>query len=267
MSSRDPLAGEYPLARPYSKYARLYDELGQSEFALAVMPLVEAAAERYGVSPGRALDLACGTGTAALHLAERGWEVTAVDGAPEMLRIARQKALEAGAPVTFLRQKMERLEVDAGFGLVVCLYDSLNYLLTLADLEAAVAAVAAILSPGGVFFFDVNTIRCLAEEWSNRVVEERCSSAALIHLYSYDPGSRIGTLELVCVHNGPDRIVKFREVHRERAHTREEIEGALRRAGLHLLEEFSFPELAEPSDRSSRLVYIAMKQEPGVRRP
>src|ERR1035437_1483741 len=34
------------------------------------------------LEPGRALDLACGTGRNALWLAEHGWSVTAVDGSP-----------------------------------------------------------------------------------------------------------------------------------------------------------------------------------------
>lgn len=35
-----------------------------------------------GLPPGKALDLACGSGRNALWLAERGWTVTAVDRAP-----------------------------------------------------------------------------------------------------------------------------------------------------------------------------------------
>lgn len=35
--------------------------------------------------PGRALDLACGTGRNALWLAQRGWQVTAVDGSPSAI--------------------------------------------------------------------------------------------------------------------------------------------------------------------------------------
>ena len=39
--------------------------------------------------PGRALDLACGTGRHALHLARLGWQVTAVDIEPEAIRQLR----------------------------------------------------------------------------------------------------------------------------------------------------------------------------------
>ena len=44
--------------------------------------------------PGRALDLACGTGHNALWLAANGWSVTAVDGSPTAVELLRRR--EAG---------------------------------------------------------------------------------------------------------------------------------------------------------------------------
>ncbi|MCL4237722.1 MAG: class I SAM-dependent methyltransferase [Anaerolineae bacterium] len=55
-----------------------------------------AALERDGRPAGRALDLGCGTGTTALYLAERGWEVVGVDFAPNAIWRARRKAQRAG---------------------------------------------------------------------------------------------------------------------------------------------------------------------------
>lgn len=69
--------------------------------------LVQAARD---LQPGRALDLACGAGRNAIWLASRGWEVVAVDGAAEAIRILRELApqvdarvddLETGAPLPF----------------------------------------------------------------------------------------------------------------------------------------------------------------------
>jgi tellurite methyltransferase len=51
--------------------------------------LVEAASIR---PPGRALDLACGTGRNALWLAQQQWNVTAVDGSPTAIEILRERA-------------------------------------------------------------------------------------------------------------------------------------------------------------------------------
>jgi SAM-dependent methyltransferase len=43
-------------------------------------------------TPGRALDLGCGTGTNAITLCERGWRVTGVDFSPRAIAAARRKA-------------------------------------------------------------------------------------------------------------------------------------------------------------------------------
>lgn len=55
--------------------------------------VIEAAA---GMPAGRALDLACGAGRNSLFLARNGWDVVAIDGSPEAIRIAKQRAKRIG---------------------------------------------------------------------------------------------------------------------------------------------------------------------------
>jgi tellurite methyltransferase len=62
--------------------------------------------------PGRALDLACGTGRNALWLAERGWDVTAVDGASVAIETLRARAAERGLPVKALVADLEKTEFE-----------------------------------------------------------------------------------------------------------------------------------------------------------
>jgi ubiquinone/menaquinone biosynthesis C-methylase UbiE len=50
-------------------------------------------------TPGRAIDLGCGTGTNVVTLAQHGWQVTGVDFAPRAIRIAKRKARHAGIRV------------------------------------------------------------------------------------------------------------------------------------------------------------------------
>jgi tellurite methyltransferase len=54
--------------------------------------LIETAKQ---LKPGKALDLACGTGRNALWLAEQGWSVTAVDGSPVAIETLRHRASES----------------------------------------------------------------------------------------------------------------------------------------------------------------------------
>lgn len=60
--------------------------------------------------PGRALDLACGAGRNSLWLAEQGWRVTAVDGAPAAIEILRNRASERGVTVDAKVADLERGE-------------------------------------------------------------------------------------------------------------------------------------------------------------
>lgn len=50
---------------------------------------------------GRALDIGCGTGTNAVYLAGRGYDVVGVDFAPRALERARRRAADAGVSVAF----------------------------------------------------------------------------------------------------------------------------------------------------------------------
>lgn len=47
---------------------------------------------RHDGSPGRALDLGCGPGTTAIHLARHGWHTVGVDFAPNAIARARKRA-------------------------------------------------------------------------------------------------------------------------------------------------------------------------------
>ncbi|MFF1301448.1 class I SAM-dependent methyltransferase [Streptomyces sp. NPDC058307] len=58
--------------------------------------------DRDLVTVGRALDLGCGPGRNALHLASRGFEVDAVDLSPAAVAWAEERARDAGADVRFV---------------------------------------------------------------------------------------------------------------------------------------------------------------------
>ncbi|GHE46889.1 methyltransferase [Streptosporangium violaceochromogenes] len=59
--------------------------------------------DRGLITAGHALDLGCGPGRNAVHLAARGFEVDAVDLSPQAVAWAEDRAREAGAEVRFHR--------------------------------------------------------------------------------------------------------------------------------------------------------------------
>jgi ubiquinone/menaquinone biosynthesis C-methylase UbiE len=74
------------------------------------------------VSDRRILDMATGTGRAALALAKRGALVTGVDASSEMLDVARKRAADAGLTIDFAKGDAHALAyADRSFDGVVCL--------------------------------------------------------------------------------------------------------------------------------------------------
>jgi tellurite methyltransferase len=78
------------------RYATPHDKPG-----IPTPLLVETATK---LIPGRALDLACGTGRNAVWLAEHGWDVTAVDGSAAAIEILRQRDPRVDARVANLEK-------------------------------------------------------------------------------------------------------------------------------------------------------------------
>ncbi len=65
-------------------------------------------------TPGRALDLGCGTGTNAITLAQRGWQVTGVDFTPQAIRRARRKVIKNHVAVELLHEDVLNLPLEIG---------------------------------------------------------------------------------------------------------------------------------------------------------
>jgi cyclopropane fatty-acyl-phospholipid synthase-like methyltransferase len=71
-------------------------------------------------SPGRALDLGCGTGTNVIQLAQHGWQVVGVDFVKKAVRMAERKAELSGVEAEFIVDDVSKLAaVDGLFDFVL----------------------------------------------------------------------------------------------------------------------------------------------------
>jgi ubiquinone/menaquinone biosynthesis C-methylase UbiE len=107
----------------------------------------------------RALDLGCGTGEDALRLKQRGLRVRAIDASPEMVRIARDRGVDAGV------LPIERSgDLNQTFDVVLSNFGALNCVEDLASLREP---LARLIAPGGYLLICVIGRCCLWETvWS-----------------------------------------------------------------------------------------------------
>jgi ubiquinone/menaquinone biosynthesis C-methylase UbiE len=99
------------------------------------------------IRPGDAvLDVACGTGNAAIRAAEAGAAVTGVDLTPELFEAGRREAADAGVTLEWVQGDAEDLPFqDASFDVVLSTFGCM-----FAPRHAVAAAeIARVLRPGG----------------------------------------------------------------------------------------------------------------------
>lgn len=246
-------------AEPYTYFARLYDRVMQDVGYDLWVDYIEQLLARFGAKPRTVLDLACGTGNTTLPFAQRGYAVAGVDRSPEMLAIARRKTEQAGLSIPFTQADMRHFTVASPVDLVTCLYDSVNYVLDLDELVEVCRHVEGALSPGGLFIFDVNSAYRLSNIPDTTMFVED-DGFSLVWENQFHQRDRIWQIKLTgFVRSEGELYRQFKEVHKERAYTLEEITAAIARARLRLLGAYSAYSFDPPEDETARIYFVAAK--------
>jgi SAM-dependent methyltransferase len=125
--------------------AAIWDEVEHGSYGADLPLWAELAAER-----GPVLELGCGTGRVALHLARLGHGVWALDRDPELIRALRERAADEGLAVRAVHADTVSFELAAEFGLILAPMQ-LVQLLDPSGRAVLLERVRAHLAPDGLF--------------------------------------------------------------------------------------------------------------------
>lgn len=241
----------------FARIAPFYDVLMANVPYRLWADYVSELALRAGNPIGRrsnVLDLATGTGSVALQFAQRGCRVTGIDVSSAMIAEAQRKAAEVGLAVRFLQRDLAHFDLPPEFDHAVCLYDSLNYILDPDHVKQTFANTRRSLRLGGVFIFDVNTVRALEAELFTQ--ESRPDAAVTYRWKSrYDPDSRISTIRMQFRIPGKGTV---KAVHHQRGYTDAELRSLLFQAGFLDVTAYEGYRYSAPSPDSDRVFYVAL---------
>lgn len=243
----------------YVPFADYYDDLMENAEYEKRCDYILSLLKKYNHNTGLTLDLACGTGSLTLLLAEKGVDVYGVDASQEMLSIAQAKAYENGKNILFLCQKMQRLDLFGTIDTCVCTLDSINHITDIDDVQKTFDRVSLFLNKGGYFLFDVNTVykhqKILADNtfvyenkkvfcvWQNTLMEDNMVK-----------------IDLDFFENANGNVYKRRnECFFERAYEHSKIIAMLEKSGLQLVDCFGDMTENKPEPQEQRAIYIAKK--------
>ncbi|MFQ6131009.1 MAG: class I SAM-dependent DNA methyltransferase [Armatimonadota bacterium] len=241
-------------ARQFTLIAPYYDILMGGVPYRQWVDYVEELLADLGLRPRLVLDLACGTGMVAQELAARGYDAMGADVSEAMVRQARRRT-----EVPVCAMDACRLGFRPAFDLVVCLFDSLNYIVHPQELEAAFRGVYECLLPGGALIFDLNTPRALERNLFTQHNLGRQARLTYDWHSSYDKESRICTVDMRFVWRDGGEVKRFREIHRQRAHTTREVRAALERVGFERIQVYGYLSHKRPNRWTTRAYYVALK--------
>ncbi len=248
----------------YSAIARVYDRLGAEIDYEKWADFAEACFDRFlPKRPELVLDLACGTGRMTRALAARGYDMIGADGSAEMLAEACSRPHDG---ILYLMQDMRSFELYGTVGAVTCCLDSVNYLLTEADLDACFSLVHNYLDPNGLFFFDVNTPYKFQHIYGGNAYlleEELRDSDGSFSVYcgwqnTFCPETGICDFDLSLFEELPNGDYRRSDEHQqERCYSLETLLAALKRAKLEPLGVYSDFRFSAPTDTDERWYFCA----------
>lgn len=269
----------------YESFARVYDDLMDNipyeEWADYILQLLH----EYHINDGLLAELGCGTGNITERLANAGYDMIGIDNSTEMLEIANEKKQEHHLPsILYLLQDMREFELFGTVNAIICVCDSINYLLDTNEITEVFRLANNYLEADGLFICDFKTRHYFKDIVADSTIAEDREDVSFIWDNYYDEESNINELalslfirEATSAHcdnfhnrdsrkndigsNAPALYRKYQEFHYQRGLTIEEMKHCIDASGMELVTMYdAFTHHAATED-SERIYVIAREKK------
>ncbi|MDZ7318116.1 MAG: methyltransferase domain-containing protein [candidate division KSB1 bacterium] len=223
---------------PYTKLALIYDDVMRFVDYRGWANYVERLIGQWRPNARTILDLACGTGNLLLQLDSRKYKRYGCDLSLDMLRVALLK----GCRFPLCQADMTALPLRWSPDVIICLYDSINYLLDLELWKKSLTAIRASLNDNGIFIFDICTERNSQKYFHNYIEKERRRNYSYIRESTYDSETRIHR-NTFTMNFDAERLTTYIEYHRQFILRIDEVLALIEQSGLEMMgayHEFTF---------------------------
>lgn len=163
----------------YERFAPFYDAvMGESiEPTRQLLGFVRT----YNPKAKKILELGCGTGSVLQHIGKR-YDLYGLDLSSKMLAVAKKKVPRA----RLSRQNMVSFRLPERFDVILCVFDTINHVLSFSGWQKVFAKAHLHLAKGGVFIFDINTQQKLSRLAAERAWFHPFGSNFLVMTVSID---------------------------------------------------------------------------------
>ncbi len=239
----------------YTEFAQVYDDFMEDvPYAQWKDYLVQVLHEA-GIFDGLVCELGCGTGKMTRLLAQSGYDMIGIDASAQMLSIAQGYDRNG---ILYLQQDMREFELYGTVRAVICICDTINYLLEDGELLQVFQLVNNYLDPGGLFLFDLNTEYKFQQLMGAQTFCEHKEIGSLIWENYFDTEERINQYDLTLfIRTIQGLYQKYEETHYERSYTLAEVKTYLKQAGMQFVSACDADDYGPVRDDSERIYILA----------
>lgn len=243
----------------YDALAGAYDALTWDIPYETILDFWEAVLRQEGKQPETVLDLACGTGSLSVLMAQKGYRVIGADISEEMLTAAYDKAAALEQPPFFICQSMQELSLPQPVDWIVCCLDGINYLTGPADCQEAFQRCYENLNSGGMLTFDINSAYKLknldGQVWLDENEDTYC-----VWRTEFDEEENICYYGVDLFTREGDVWLRDFEEHRQYAYSGQQLVQLLQKAGFTDIRLYADLSMDVPKEDSQRIFISCVKE-------
>lgn len=269
--------------QPYTQFASVYDtfmdNVPYDEWTDYTVQLLK----KFNIEEGLLLELGCGTGNMTTRLADKGFDMIGVDASEEMLSIAREKSVDSDDSILYLCQDMREFELYGTVAAVVCVCDSMNYILSEEDLLQVFHLVNNYLDPKGIFIFDLDTQYAYEEALGDTTIAENRKEGSFIWENTYYEEEMVNEINLTLfipeqkqeelpqsIHEetedgNKELFRKYEETHYRKAYSLDTVKRLIEEAGMEWVAVYDAFTEKKPPKNSERVYIIAREKHQAVK--
>ncbi|MEX0609773.1 MAG: class I SAM-dependent methyltransferase [Balneolaceae bacterium] len=245
----------------YTALAELYDVLMADVDYEMWADFIDEVIQTHHPDPENILEMACGTGSLSLSLAElECYNLTASDKSEAMVNKAREKAAAREADIEFLTLDFTDIQIDKKFDVVFSVFDSVNYLHSEKEVLAMLRGSQNILNDGGLLIFDFSTPQNSLEAVDYLNNEEGSEGKFRYFRESkYEPEHQFhyNTFEIEeMADDGKTVLRRFHETHKQRIYSLKEMLSIVEQTSYHLIAKYDGFDLVDADNNSTRVTMI-----------
>jgi ubiquinone/menaquinone biosynthesis C-methylase UbiE len=204
------------------------------------------------------LDISCGTGNLLIQLNKNGYRACGFDNSHEMVAVANKKLKQHKVIASVWAASMMQRSVRKSSQAVLCTYDSLNYCIDHDSCKMVITQVEQILQKGGLFIFDVSTVRNSRKHFQNYYTTETTKEFEYTRQSHYliDKNQQINEFYITW-HS--DKKTCFKETHRQKIYRLDEISNVIMSKSMALVGVYDGFSRRPGSEKSERVHFVLKK--------